>query len=102
VCGIPGNLAMLDAAVAYVRECGLLPLRVAKTAITGAVVTPFRAVLIEVENAPDLREFRKRTQFVGVPTSAPPRPPPPVASGTHHATHCGPLAATAEMPVHAP
>jgi hypothetical protein len=34
VCGgVPGDLAVLDAAAAYVRECGLLPLRVAKSNI---------------------------------------------------------------------
>jgi hypothetical protein len=35
VCGVPGDLAVLDVAAAYVRECGLLPLRVAKAAIGG-------------------------------------------------------------------
>src|SRR4029077_16663153 len=49
VCGVPGDLAVLDAAAAYVRECGLLPLRVAKAAVTGAVTTPFRAVFIGQE-----------------------------------------------------
>ena len=51
VCGVPGDLAVLDAAATDVRECGLLPLRVAKIAVTGAVITPFRAVFIEVENS---------------------------------------------------
>ena len=51
VCGVPGDLAVLDAAAAYVRECGLLPLNVAKTAVTDAVITPFRAVFIEIENS---------------------------------------------------
>ncbi len=60
VCGIPGDLGVLDAASAYVKECGLLPLKVAKVAVTGAVITPFRAVFIEVENTPQLREFRER------------------------------------------
>jgi 2'-5' RNA ligase len=59
VCGVP-DLAVLDAAAAYVKRCGLLPLRVAKIAVTGAVITPFRAVFIEVENSPELREFRER------------------------------------------
>jgi hypothetical protein len=36
VCGVPGNLAALNAAAAFVRECGLLPLRVAKTAVPGS------------------------------------------------------------------
>jgi 2'-5' RNA ligase len=73
VCGVPGDLAVLDAAAAYVRECGLLPLTVAKTALTGAVITPFRAVFIEVENSPDLREFRERLRdIVGAPALIPP------------------------------
>src|SRR5438132_12846668 len=50
VCSVPGDLAALDAAVAYIKQCGLLPLTVAKTAVTGAVITPFRAVFIEVGN----------------------------------------------------
>jgi len=73
VCGVPGEPAVLDAAAAYVRECGLLPLTVAKTAVTGAVITPFRAVFIEVENSPGLREFRERLRdIVGAPELIPP------------------------------
>jgi hypothetical protein len=73
VCGVPGDLAVLDAAAAYVRECGLLPLRVAKAAVTGAVTTPFRAVFIEVKNSPELREFRERLRdIVGAPQLIPP------------------------------
>src|SRR5207247_7864878 len=73
VCGVPGDLAMLDAAAAYIRECGLLPLTVAKTAVTGAGITPFRAVFIEVENSPGLREFRERLRdIVGAPPLIPP------------------------------
>jgi len=73
VCGVPVDRAVLDAAAAYVRECGLLPLRVAKTAITGAVITPFRAVFIEVENSAELREFRERLRdIVSAPRLIPP------------------------------
>jgi hypothetical protein len=73
VCSIPGDLAVLDAAAAYIKECGLLPLTVAKTAVTGAVITPFRAVFIEVENSPDLREFRERLRdILGAPALIPP------------------------------
>ena len=73
VCGVPGDLAVLDAAATYVRECGLLPLRVAKAAVTGAVTTPFRAVFIEVKNSPELREFRERLRdIVGAPQLIPP------------------------------
>jgi 2'-5' RNA ligase len=73
VCSVPGDLAVLDAAAAYVKECSLLPLTVAKTAVTGAVITPFRAVFIEVENSPDLREFRERLRdIVGAVALIPP------------------------------
>jgi hypothetical protein len=73
VCGVPGDLTVLDAAAAYIRECGLLPLKVAKTAVTGAVITPFRAVFIEVENSAELREFRERLRdFLGAPPLIPP------------------------------
>jgi hypothetical protein len=73
VCSVSGDLAVLDAAAAYIEECGLLPLTVAKTAVTGAVITPFRAVFIEVENSPRLREFRERLRdIVGAPAHIPP------------------------------
>jgi hypothetical protein len=73
VCGVPGDLAVLDAAAGYVKECGLLPLNVAKMAVTGAVITPFRAVFIEVENSPGLREFRERLRdIVGAAALIPP------------------------------
>jgi hypothetical protein len=73
VCGIPGDLGVLDAVAAYVKECGLLPLKVAKVAVTGAVITPFRAVFIEVENTPQLQEFRERLrQICGAAPLIPP------------------------------
>jgi len=73
VCGIPGDLGVLDPASAYVKECRLLPLKVAKVAVTGAVITPFRAVFIEVENTPQLQEFRERLrQICGAPPLIPP------------------------------
>ena len=72
-CSVPGDLAVLDAAAAYIKECGLLPLTVAKTGVTGAVITPFRAVFIEVDNGPELREFRERLRdIVGAPALIPP------------------------------
>jgi hypothetical protein len=73
VCSLPGDLAVLDAAAAYIKECGLLPLRVAKQAVTGAVITPFRAVFIEIENSLALAEFRERLRaIVGAPALIPP------------------------------
>ena len=59
------DLGVLDAAAAYVRGCGLLSLKVAKAAVTGAVITPFRAVFIEVEYTPALREFREKLRDIG-------------------------------------
>ena len=50
-----------------------MPLTVAKTAVTGAVITPFRAVFIEIENSPSLREFRERLRgIVGARALIPP------------------------------
>src|SRR5712691_8144934 len=73
VCSVQADLAVLETAAAYIKECGLLPLTVAKTAVTGAVITPFRAVFIEIENSPGLREFRERLRdIVGAPALIPP------------------------------
>ncbi len=63
VCGVP-DPAALDAAAAYIGGCGLLPVRAAKMAVAGAGLTPFRAVFIEVENTPQLREFRLRLREI--------------------------------------
>jgi len=69
----PLRSTVLDAVAAYVRECGLLPLRVAKIAVTGAVITPFRAAFIGVESGPELRKFRQRLRdIVGAPPLIPP------------------------------
>jgi hypothetical protein len=71
VCNVSGDLTALDAAAAYIKQCALLPLKVAKRDVTGAVITPFRAVFIEVENSPALRQFRERLrEIVGVASSA--------------------------------
>jgi len=87
VCGIPGDLGVLDAASAYVKECGLLPLKVAKVAVTGAVITPFRAVFIEVENTPQLQEFRERLRQI---CGAPPLIPPHIwRSRSRNSCNCG-------------
>jgi hypothetical protein len=73
VCSIAEDPAAHDAAAAYIKECSLLPLTAAKTAVTGAVITPFRAVFIEVENSPGLREFRERLRdIVAAPALIPP------------------------------
>jgi hypothetical protein len=49
------------------------PLVLLETLLTGAVITPFRAVFIEIENSPQLREFRERLcDIVGAPPLIPP------------------------------
>jgi hypothetical protein len=47
-----------------------------KTAVKGAVMTPFHAVFIEIENSPELREFRERLRDI---LSAPPLIPPHIS-----------------------
>lgn len=68
----PGVLARVRAAdtsfldaVAYIRECGLLPLTVAKTAVTGAVLTPFRARKSGVNQSSSIRKcpLNRRKNF---------------------------------------
>jgi hypothetical protein len=72
VCGIP-DLAVVDAVGAYVRESALLPIRVAKAGVTAAMITPFRAVFIEVENSRQLSDFRERLrEIAGAPEFDPP------------------------------
>src|SRR5260370_32176787 len=47
-----------DAAADYVRRSRLLPLAVSKAGISFSTTTPFRAVVIEIENTPELSSFR--------------------------------------------
>jgi hypothetical protein len=56
VCGLP-EPAALDAAAAYV-EAASLPLAVVKMGVVSATATPLRAVFIEIEDSPPLKEFR--------------------------------------------
>ena len=59
VCGSLRNIAALDAASAYVKQSGLLPLTATITGVASGAESPFRAVFIEIENSPALREFRE-------------------------------------------
>lgn len=71
VCGV-GDLTVVDAVVAYVRENARLPIRAAKAAVTSAI-SPFRAVFIEVENSRQLSDFRERLrEIAGAPEVDPP------------------------------
>src|ERR1700749_4811710 len=73
VCGIPDDLAVLDAPADYGRRCGLLPLKAGKIGATGAVITPFRAVFTEGENSRELRDSPERLRDkVGAPPHIPP------------------------------
>ena len=61
VCSVTDDPAVLDAAAAYIRECGLLPLKVAKTAVTG--VRRDKAALSSGCKAhPAIRSSRKQSE----------------------------------------
>jgi len=49
-----------DAAADYIANCQMLPLKVRKAKITYSTTVPFRAVVIGVENSPELRKFREK------------------------------------------
>jgi hypothetical protein len=59
ICGSLRNIAALDAASAYVRQSGLLPLTTTITGVASGVESPFRAVFAEVEDSRALRDFRE-------------------------------------------
>jgi hypothetical protein len=59
VCGSLGNIAALDAASAHVRQSGLLPFAATITGVGSGFQSPFRAVFIEIEDSPALKEFRE-------------------------------------------
>jgi len=70
VCSV-ADIAAFDAA-AYAIGADL-PIVAAKVAVTGAVITPFRAVFIEIEDTPQLHEFRERLRAIcGAPELTPP------------------------------
>jgi 2'-5' RNA ligase len=55
----PQSETFLDAAAEYVRRCKVLPLRVEMKRMSFSTTTPMRAVTIDVEDTPDLRNFRE-------------------------------------------
>jgi hypothetical protein len=72
VCGFPRDEAA-TAAAEYVTGCGLLPLRVTKTGISHSTTAPFKAVVIDVENSPELHAFRSALRDIaGAPEPEPP------------------------------
>jgi hypothetical protein len=62
-----------DAAAEYVRRSKALPIHVGKKRISFSTTEPMRAVVIEVEDTPDLRSFRDDLRRI---TGAV-KPPPP-------------------------
>ena len=59
VCSSLQNTAAFDAASAYLRRSRLLPFTATVTEIGSGTESPFRAVFVEVENSPELQEFRE-------------------------------------------
>jgi hypothetical protein len=65
VCAVPRfEPAIIEAAAGYVRDSGVLPLRVARTGISCSTTAPFKAVIIDVENIPLLQAFRARLRGI--------------------------------------
>src|SRR5215470_8611508 len=72
----PQSEASWDAAAEYVRSSKVLPLLVGKKRISFSVTAPMRAVVIEVEDTPDLRSFRDHLRQI---TGAEEPPPPHIS-----------------------
>ena len=74
VCGTRDlSAAQSDAAADYVRRCGSLPIAVRKLGISYSTTTSFKAVVIEVENTPELAAFRETLRRIaGAPDFEPP------------------------------
>jgi hypothetical protein len=72
----PQTAASWDAAAEYVQGSKSLPLKVAKKRISYSTTRPMMAVVINVEDAPDLRTFRKDLRRI---TGAVEPPPPHIS-----------------------
>ena len=72
----PQSEASWEAAAEYVRTSKALPLRVGKMRISFSTTAPMMAVVIYVEDSPDLRTFREDLRRI---TSAPEPPPPHIS-----------------------
>jgi hypothetical protein len=75
VCSPPSE-ASWDAAAEYVRHSTALPLRVRKERISFSTTAPMMAVVIYVEDGPDLRGFREDLRRL---TGAAEPPPPHIS-----------------------
>jgi 2'-5' RNA ligase len=72
----PQSEASWDAAAEYVRGSEALPLRVGKKRISFSTTAPMRAVVIDVDDTPDLRTFRADLRRI---TDAAEPPPPHIS-----------------------
>jgi hypothetical protein len=72
----PQSGASWDAAAEYVRRSGALPIRVQKKRISFSTTAPMMAVVIDVEDTPDLRTFREDLRRI---TGAVEPPPPHIS-----------------------
>ena len=76
VCSPQSNPGSWDAAAEYVRASKLLPLSVTKKRISYSTTAPMRAVVIDVEEAPNLQTFREDLRQI---TGAVEPPPPHIS-----------------------
>jgi len=72
----PQSEASWEAAAEYVRTSKALPLCVGRMRISFSTTAPMMAVVIYVEDSPDLRTFREDLRRI---TSAPEPPPPHIS-----------------------
>jgi 2'-5' RNA ligase len=72
----PQSETSWDAAAEYVRRSKALPIHVGKKRISFSTTEPMRAVVIEVEDTPDLRSFRDDLRRI---TGAVEPPPPHIS-----------------------
>ena len=62
-----------ELAAAYVGRCGLLPLTARNAGVSYSTKTPFRAVIIDLENTAELDSFREALRRIsGAPELQPP------------------------------
>ena len=76
VCSPRSNPGSWDAAAEYVRRSRLLPIRVEKKRIAYSTTAPMRAIVIEVEDTPNIQTFREDLRRI---TGAAEPPPPHIS-----------------------
>jgi 2'-5' RNA ligase len=65
VCGTRGLGAAQSAAAAdYISRCRPLPFRVRKLGVSYSTTTSFKSVVTDVENTPQLRQFREELRWI--------------------------------------